>query len=71
MTAEGVPEKIPLAGVGYIVVRDGKLLLIPRSIRHDGVRYPNDSKIVLQLLMGKRPAISGTPESSVPKNRYE
>ena len=62
MTAEGVPEKIPLVGVGHIVVRDGKLLLIPRSI-HDGVRYPNDSKIVLQLLMGKQRAISGPSES--------
>ncbi|HKP05237.1 MAG TPA: M50 family metallopeptidase [Chthoniobacterales bacterium] len=37
--------------------------LIPRSIRHDGVCYPNDSKIVLQLLVGKQPAISGPPES--------
>lgn len=28
MTADGVPEKIPFVGVGCIVVRDGKLLLV-------------------------------------------
>lgn len=28
MTAKGVPKKIPFVGVGCIVVRDGKLLLV-------------------------------------------
>ena len=28
MTAEGVPEKIPFVGVGCIVIRKGKLLLV-------------------------------------------
>ena len=28
MTADGIPEKIPFVGVGCIVVRDGKLLLV-------------------------------------------